>query len=82
MTWEQNRLYQYLIAVVEDGDNENCLRRQEKKIVGNRKDSDFFVIHLKEYEWRYNRMFVALIHNQSSQVKDFPKMDLFITKND
>lgn len=52
MTWEQNRLYQYLIAVAEDEDNEDCLRRHKKKFVGNRKDSEFMEYSIVEAHLR------------------------------
>lgn len=52
MTWEQNRLYRYLIAVAEDDDNEDCLRRQGKKSVERRKDSDFMEYSIVEAHLR------------------------------
>ncbi len=52
MTREQNRLYQYLIAVAEDDDNEDCLRLQKRKLVEKQKDSDFMEYSLVEAHLR------------------------------
>lgn len=52
MTWEQNRLYQYLIDVAENDDNEDCLRRQKKEFVEKRKDSNFMEYSIVEAHLR------------------------------